>query len=244
MPDNKYRFVLDNFDGPLDLLLFLIKDKKIDIIDINILNLAEQYLEFISNIDSSNFEIASEYLLMSATLIKLKSQSILDTTEDKEVFEIDKIKLLKQLAEYQKFKILKEILRKKEIKRKKIFIKTPDNLEKFIRKEDPAKLDGHSDPVKLIMILRKMFERTYAQKISVSTIDTFNLSTDERADEIILMFKDKKELKFNKVFDVPSIKHFLVTLLALLDLSRRQFVILKQDKEFGVIKILKGDHYG
>ena len=244
MPDSKHIFVLDNFDGPLDLLLFLIKDKKIDILDINILSLAEQYLKFIAKINHENFEIASEYLLMSATLIKLKSQSILDTTEDKEIFEVDKIKLLKQLAEYQKFKILKNILREKEIKRKKIFIKYPDNLDGFIRKEDPAKLDGHADPVKLIMILRKMFERTYASKISVSTIDTFNLSTDERADEIIYMFKNEKELMFDKVFDVPSIKHFLVTLLALLDLARRQYVILKQDEEFGTIKILKGDYYG
>jgi segregation and condensation protein A len=240
---NKHNFALNNFDGPLDLLLYLIRDKKINIFDIDLLQLAQQYLDYIGKIEDQNLEIASEYLVMAATLIQIKSRALLEQPEDKEILQVDKNKLLQQLAEYHQFKKIKEKLREQELIRKRVFTKDPDDLSEFIRPEDPTQLDGNSDPVKLIMILRKMFERTYAQKQSTGIIDSFNISPEERADEIKLMFRHKNELEFEEIFSVPSIKHFLVTLIALLDLAREQKVVLKQEEQFGVIRILKGDEY-
>lgn len=243
MHSTQHRFTLTNFDGPLDLLLFLIKDKKIDIIDINLIELSTQYLDYISKLEDIDLEVASEYLVMAATLIHIKSKALLETPTAKEELKEDKRKLLQQLAEYQQFKMIKEKLRQKELIRKRVYTKEPDDLTSFIRPEDPTQLDGHSDPVKLIMILRKMFERTYAQKLSIGTIETFNLSPEERADEIKLLFRNKKELKFTEIFSVESMKHFLVTLIALLDLARDQQVVLKQEEQFGNIRILKGCKY-
>lgn len=244
MLNKEYRFTLNNFDGPLDLLLYLIKDKKINIFDINLLELAQQYLDYISQKENQDLEIASEYLVMAATLIHIKSKALLETPEDKAELQVDKYKLLKQLAEYQQFKKIKDKLRENETTRKKIFTKAPDDLTEFIRPADPTQLDGNSDPVKLIMILRKMFERTHAKNISTGTIDAFQLSPEERADEIRAIFINKKELQFEDIFTVATIKHFLVTLIALLDMSRNQEVVLQQDHQFGDIKIFKGAKYG
>ncbi len=238
--ESKYKIKLNNYDGPLDLLLDLVKEKQMDLFSINLAELAGEYLKLINEIKNENIDIASEYLVMAATLLQIKSAMLLENPNEEAKVEEDKKELLKQLIEYQQFKNLSKILREKEFERKKIFIKEHEDYKEFEKPIDETKLDGSSDAIKLIMSLRKMFERTHAASLRSGTISQINISPEERADEIRILLETNDTLSFEEVFSVPTLKHFAVTLLALLDMARLQEISLQQKEQFGDIVIKKG----
>ncbi|SJZ44711.1 segregation/condensation protein A [Mycoplasmopsis verecunda] len=242
---SEYTFQLQDFDGPLDLLLSLIKDKKIDIFDINLVELADQYLKIINQLKESEIDIAGDYLVMAATLLKIKASLVLQEPNEEEPAEVveEKKKLIQQLVEYQQFKEIKEALKTFESDREDIFIKAPSNVDDFIVDTNDTRLDGHSNPVKLIAVLRKMFERVYAQQLRSTKLETFNLSPSDQFPFIKKLLKEHEVLTFEMVFTQPSIKHFVVTLLAVLVLAKQQILIIEQDEEFGDIRIKRGELY-
>lgn len=234
---NELNLHITNFDGPLDLLLHLIKEKKVNIFDIDLYDLTTQYVEFIKNIDSKYLDQASEYLVMASTLLQLKSRMILRPDDDEEEIEEDKLKLLKRLAEYQRFKDLSNHLKMNENERGKIFLKPQNDLKNFVISDNPAQLNGHSDPMKLLIAIRKMIDRRGGFNFSESTIETFNISPEERADELRILLEKNNELGFNDIFKVPTLKHFLVTILAILDMARKQEIQIIQEIEYGELRI-------
>lgn len=234
---------LDDFDGPLDLLLSLVQDKKISVFEINMAELATQYLQIINNLKDSDINIASEYLVMAATLIQLKSKLLLNSPEEKEEVEIEKSNLLQQILEYKQFKEVSKTLREKEELRDDIFIKEMSNLDQFILEKDNSKLDGTSNPVKLIMILRKMFERRFAQKLALAKLDTFKLTPKDQESYIKNIFDNYENVTFDQIFNLPSLNHFVITLLALLDMARRQIIIIEQDEQFAELRFKRGPEY-
>ncbi len=240
MQEQEYQINLNNYNGPLDLLLELVKDKKMDLFSIDLSELATDYLRLINQIKAEDIDVASEYLVMAATLLQIKARMLLDSPKEKVKNDEDQKLLIQRLAEYQQFKQFSVLLKEKEQERKKLHIKGHEEYSRFERPVDETKLDGASDPVKLIMVLRKMFERTRADSLRSGTISSINISPEERADELRIMLETKDELTFEEVFTVPTMKHFTVTLLALLDMARLQEVTLKQDEQFGDIRILKG----
>ncbi len=240
MQENEYQINLDNYNGPLDLLLELVKDKKMDLFSIDLAELATDYLRLINEMESKDIDIASEYLVMAATLLQIKARMLLENPKEEAKNEVDKNLLVQRLAEYQQFKQFSEILREKELERKKLHIKTHEEYKDFEKPIDETKLDGSSDPIKLIMALRKMFERTNAAKFRSGTISSINVSPEERAEELRVLLDTKDELSFEEVFSVPTLKHFAVTLLAILDMARLQEITLKQDEQFATIRIIKG----
>lgn len=231
---------IENFEGPLDLLLSLVKEKQMDIFSIDLAELASSYLKLIDSLKETNLDLASEYLVMAATLIQLKARMLLEDPSSQKQVEEEKADLLKQLSEYQQFKKISKELREKEIKRANIFIKDISNYDNFQYEVDESKLDGKSDAIKLIMAMRKMFERTNARKLKETTIEKFNLSPAERRIELIQLLNENDSPTFDEIFSVPSINHFVVTMLTLLDMSRKQEIILHQDQQFGKITIQKG----
>lgn len=234
---------LDDFDGPLDLLLSLVQDKKISVFEINMAELATQYLQIINNLKDSDINIASEYLVMAATLIQLKSKLLLNSPEEKEEVEIEKSNLLQQILEYKQFKEVSKTLKEKEELRDDIFIKEMSNLDQFILEKDNSKLDGTSNPVKLIMILRKMFERRFAQKLALAKLDTFKLTPKDQEGYIKNIFDNYENVTFDQIFNLPSLNHFVITLLALLDMARRQIIIMEQDEQFAELRFKRGPEY-
>lgn len=235
---------IHNFNGPLDLLLDLIKDKKTDIFDVNLVELANDYLRIINEIKDTNLEVASEYLVMAATLIQIKARLLLLEPEKEEetVFE-DKAKLLKLLAEYQQFKKISTTLREQEFQRSLIHIKSVSNYENFYYEKDPAILDTKSSSKKLIQIMRQMFERISAEKIRMVNVDSVNITTEDQANFIRQLFKKHQKITFDMVFKFDSINHFVVTMIAILDMSRKQEIYLEQNEQFGDIFIYKGNNY-
>lgn len=231
---------LNNFDGPLDLLLSLVKDKHMDVLEIDLAELATEYLKMIEVLKDQDIDLASEYLVMAATLLQLKAKMLLERPDQKEEVKKEKEDILRQLAEYQQFKKISSELRSKEELRKGIYIKTASDYTPYAYQVDESKLDGKSDAIKLIIALRKMFERVNASKLRETTIEKFNLSPADRRIELIKLFKTKQEVTFEDIFSVPSMNHFVVTMLTILDMSRRQELILTQDEQFGEIRIMKG----
>ncbi|MGL5204893.1 MAG: segregation/condensation protein A [Metamycoplasmataceae bacterium] len=238
-------FSLDNFNGPLDLLLTLVKKKNISIFEVDLVDLATQYLAIISEITRKNIDIASEYLVIAADLIYIKSKLILEDKEAELEVEEDKLKLLKLLAEYEEFKNLSIKLKEQEEKRKEIFIKKASDTTNFVKEIDESILDGYGTSIKLITILRKMFERTQADKLRKIKFETFNVSPSERTKEIRKLIDNNgdNEITFELLFSVPTLNHFVITLIAILDMSRKEELILKQVNQFEEIKIYKGGMY-
>ncbi|MCV3753262.1 segregation/condensation protein A [Mycoplasma enhydrae] len=240
---DKHIFRLANFDGPLDLLVTLIKDKNISIFEVDLYDLATQYLEIIKHIESYEIDIASEYLVMAATLLQLKARMLLQDPEVEEEIKQEKKRLLEQIAEYEKFKEISILLREQEEKRQKLYSKEPEETEGFERELDTSILDGHSNSSKLVVTLRKMFERTYSELVRNITISTIAVSPEEQKQRIIEMFKHKDSLSFIEVFHVPTIGHFVITLLAVLDLARQQILVMEQLEDEGTITFKKGIEY-
>ncbi len=238
-------FSLGNFNGPLDLLLELIKKKNVDIFEVDLVELATQYLKIIEDLQAKDIDVASEYLVMASELIYIKARLILADPEEVKEVEEDRIRILKLIAEYQEFKKISQDLKLQEAKRKEVFIKKPSNTEDFLKEIDDAALDGYGTTSKLIKTLRKMFERNYAEKLRKIKLETFNLSPSERREQIreIIDKLHSDIIPFEKIFSVPSLNHFVITLIAVLDMTRREELVLEQDKQFDEIIIRKGVHY-
>ena len=231
---------INNFNGPLDLLLELVKGKQMDIFDINLAELATEYVKLIEKLKETDINLASEYLVMAATLIQLKARILLETPEAKEEVNKESKDLIRQLVEHQQFKKVAEDLKNKEEKRDSIYIKETENYDNFQLEEDETKLDGSSNAVKLIMQMRKMFERINSNQLKETTIEKFNLSPAQRRVEIIKLLKGNSNPTFEEVFTVPSMNHFVVTMLTILDMSRKQELIIDQNEQFGNITLKKG----
>ncbi|ADE19631.1 segregation/condensation protein A [Mycoplasma crocodyli] len=242
--NDSYNIKLDDFDGPLDLLLSLVQDKKVDIMTINLAELATQYLEIINNLKESQIDIAGDYLVMAATLIQIKARMLLKEPEEvDEELEEDSRAILQRLAEYQQFKEVSGSLRENELLRKDIFIKKPSTLEEYIVDKDSSKLDGNSNPYQLINVLRKMFERMYALRLRRTKLETFTLTPKDQEAYIKDLFLKYENVTFEMIFTLPSLNHFVITLVALLDLARKQEILITQTSQFGEILINKGPEY-
>ncbi|WP_322900776.1 segregation/condensation protein A [Mycoplasmopsis felis] len=240
----EHTFKLNDFNGPLDLLLELIKNKKIHIKDVNLIELATQYIQIIDEIKEMEIDIAGEYLVMAATLINLKTKMMLqEPGEINEEIEEEKKLFIQDLIEYEHFKKIREALKTFQNDRNDIFIKKPSSYDEYIVDEDNSKLDGHSSSLKLINVLRKMFERVYAQNLRQTKIEKFNLTPSDQFPFIIELLKNNEIVTFEMVFNQPSLNHFAITLIALLDLSRQQILKIKQEGEYGDITITKGENF-
>lgn len=238
-------FSLGDFNGPLDLLLELIKKKNVDIFEVNMVELATQYLQIIENLQAKDIDIASEYLVMASELLYIKSRLILADPQVEEEVQEDKMRILRLIAEYQEFKSISQTLRSKEKSRWDIYMKKPSNVDEFVKEIDEAALDGFGTTPKLISTLRRMFERTFAEKLRKIKLETFNLSPSERRTQIreIIDKLNSDTIPFNLLFSVPSLNHFVITLISILDMSRREELSLEQNQQYDEIIIRKGVHY-
>ncbi|WP_029512745.1 segregation/condensation protein A [Mycoplasmopsis iners] len=244
--DKKYDIKLENFDGPLDLLLALVQKKNIDIMEVDVLELAVEYLRIINDLKEIEIDIAGEYLVMASTLLLLKTRMTLHTPEEKPKIEEDKRELLKRLYEYQQFKEISKTLREQEGLRREIYIKKPSNVDDYIvddPENDKSALEGHSNPIKLITILRKFFERSKANQLRKTKLNHFDLTPKDQIPFILKLFRENEKVTFEMIFSQPSIEHFVITLLAVLELARDQIIRIYQDEQFGEITFERGPEY-
>lgn len=237
-----YTIEINNFEGPLDLLLHLIKKAELDICEISIVEITKQYLDYINLMESMNLNIASEYLTMAAELIEIKSSILLpkkkiDNEDDYE--EDPKENLINRLIEYEKYKEISEVLKKYEQDRKELYTKKPTDLE--IYNTVTNEISENFDLNDLMSALNKMLDRKKLDKPLNTKITNREYSITERSNQIKNILKNKKQVEFTDLFDVYSKDYIVITFLSILTMARHQELSITQDKNFGKIMIERVD---
>ena len=195
-----YEVRISEFEGPLDLLLHLIKESNIDIYDISLSEITNQYLDYIKRMEELDLDVASEYLVMASELIEYKSRSLLPRNEDSEdVYEEDpKEELIKKLVDYKKYKEITETFKELEYTRGDIYTKYPSNISEYsegIKNSEDISLDD------LMEAFKKFIDRKQYEKPLNTTITTKELSVSDRMTEIKERLRINKEINFVDLFD-------------------------------------------
>ena len=233
---DSYRFKLDNFEGPLDLLLHLIKDAKLDIATVKLADITEQYLEYMQDIKSVDMDKASEFITVAATLIEIKSKSVLPVEKEVEEDEDDdEALLLRRLKEYELFKEAGKDL--KEIEDiNKLYRAPGKETEKVKVVMKDMVLDQLLDAFARVLTreeLKKSVENEQPKKI---VKDRFTVA--EKIISIRNFAKERKRFEFEELFDEEMTKSELInTFLALLELLKLQTIKVLQSGTFGNIVI-------
>lgn len=238
-----YNFCINDFEGPLDILLHLIRSSKMDIYDINIESITKQYLDLLNNATDLSVDDASEYLVMAAELVHLKSKILLnknDDADDDEGYELNSEEDLRnKLLEYEKVKELTSTFHDLEDKRSNFFTKLPSDLKEF-KKEDTS-LDPEIDLDDLINAFELFLERQKLNKPLNTKITKKELSVTDRTRQIRHILKDKGRVEFTSLFEELTKPYVIVTFLSVLEMSKNNELIITQDKTFGSITLeMKG----
>ena len=230
----EYKFTINDFEGPLDLLLHLIKKSNINIYDINIVEIAEQYLNFINSKENINLNIASEYLIMAAELMEIKSKMLLPKPEKEDTEdEIDpKETLINKLLEYNKYKNIIPQFQELQNERNNIYTKEPENLNIF---EMESISNESSDLQLLIDALNNFLSEQKIKQPLNTTITKKEYSIAMRNLEIKNILKIKKTVNFIELFDIITKEYVVITFLSILDLAKKNEIIIEQDKNFNTI---------
>ena len=232
----EYSVLLPSFDGPLDLLLHLIKQANINICDIEIEEITKQYLAYINKMEEMNLDIASEYLVMAAELIEMKSKVLLPVEEDNEEAEEDpREQLIQRLLEYEQYKESTEAFKKLEEMRKEVLTKEPSDLLDY--KDEDTKVDYGITLDNLLDAFSKFLENKEITKPLNTKITNKEYSVGKRCVEIRDIVRKKKEVQFQDLFEVITKEYIVVTFLAILSLSKKQEIEIAQSKNFDNIII-------
>ena len=222
-------FIINDFEGPLDLLLHLIKTSKMDIYDISVEEITKQYIDFINSQKEMNLTIASEYLVMASELIELKSRMLLPRTEEEEE-EDPRDDLVNRLLEYQKYKDMIDSFKELEKNRKDIFTKDPINFNEY--SDTNIENDGSITLDDLVNALNKFLERKELEKPISTKITKKEISVQDRTRDIRNILSKKKKVSFFDLFEVKTREYVVVTFLSILEMAK-----------FGEIEIIQEDNF-
>ena len=232
---------LQDFEGPFDLLLHLVRVSKMDIYTINISEIIDQYLDFIASLDKYDIDASSEYLVLSSELIHLKSKMLVnkvdeETEESEEEYSINSEEDLRQkLIQYEEYKKMSETFKILEENRQDYYTKLPENLKDYVEDEKIINSDITLDA--LLNAFLEMQRRIDFQKPEVTKITKKEYSVKERIKEIRNILKNKKRIEFTELFETVTKEGIVVTFLSLLDMSKKEEITLKQERSFGSIII-------
>lgn len=236
----EYLIKIDEFEGPLDLLLHLVKEANIDIHDININEITEQYMEYIHKWEELNIDIASTYLVMAATLMEIKSRSLLPVLKDnvenvEEDDEVSREGLIKKLEDYQKYKEITKDFKALEAGRKDIYTKVPSKLEEMVGQKLVNDTSITVDD--LMTAFMKFLERKDLEKPITTRITTKEYSVRKRKADIKNILVKEGKVDFMDLFQEYNKSFLVVTFISILELAKEDDVILKQEANFDRIMI-------
>lgn len=238
MDNYEYKIKIDEFEGPFDLLLHLIKENDIDIYDIKIEKITREYLKYIKKMKELNLTVESGYLVMACELLEIKSKMLLPKKEEnkeEDLYEENPKELLVQrILTYKKYKEITEELKKYEEKRKEIYIKEPENLKEYAKDEDNSSDLNLED---LMNAFNEIIKRK-EQSIPLQTkITKKELSVSQRVFKIRSILKEKKTVRFEELFDASSKEEIIVSFLSILEMFKKNEIIIKQDANFKFITV-------
>lgn len=241
IPDNDFAIRLPTFEGPMDLLLYLIRRSEVDIYDIPIERVTEQYIEILGSMETLDLEVAGEFFVMASTLMYIKSRMLLPKSdqgnnEDVEDDDIDpRWELVQQLLEYRKFKEAAEDIRKLILSSNDLISRVGprDALEAVERPLKPV------DRVDLWNIFNSVLRRL-AERIDEGQINAEQVTVADRMELVLVRIKHKDNFLFSDLFESSTtITTIVATFLAILELTRLDKITLKQDRAFADIRCMR-----
>lgn len=242
----QYNVKLDAFEGPLDLLLHLINKAEVDIYDIPVAKITDQYMNYIHTMQRLELDVASEYLVMAATLLAIKSKMLLPKHEDELFSENDEFideddpreDLINRLIEYRRYKEAAETLKEREIDRGLIFSKMPSDLSSYIdeKKQEPQRINASL--YDMLDAFDQLLKRKTLKIPKQTKIHREDFPLEKRMEEII----DKINLSngktsFFQLFDYEERGQIIVTFLAILELMKAKKILCEQEENFTDISV-------
>jgi segregation and condensation protein A len=238
MPEYKVQFEV--FEGPLDLLLYLIKKEEVDIYAVNLTRLATQFIEYIETMRMLDLEIAGEFLVMAATLMYIKSRELLPVDQQAQVEGEDegedpRWELIRQLVEYKKFKDAAAQLQVMEARQEEVFPRTPGKLE--FATEPPTRPEASIfDLINAVNVVLKRF----GQREDLRQIFEDKWTVSEKIEHLLRVLGERPTVRFSDLFEgVTSRSEVVVTFLALLELIRLKQLTALQREPFGEIEVCR-----
>ena len=235
-----YLIKIDEFEGPLDLLLHLVKEANIEIKDIKINEITEQYLEYIKKMEELNINVASEYLVMAATLMEIKSKSLLPeennkNNEDEEDEELSRETLIQKLIDYEKYKEVTKNFKELEESRREIYTKAPSKISEITEQKIVNDTDITIED--LMNAFTKYLERKDKEKPITTKVTNKEYSVKKRKSLIKDYLKEKKKAMFTELFTEYNKSYIVVTFMSILELAKEDEIILTQENNFDNIYI-------
>jgi segregation and condensation protein A len=237
----EYKVKFEVFEGPLDLLLYLIKKEEVDIYEVNLTKLATQFLEYIEMMRLLDLEIAGEFLVMASTLMYIKSRELLPRdqqvqTEEEDEGEDPRWELIRQLVEYKKFKDAAAQLHAMEVAQENTFPRIPGKPE---FEAEPGVAKPNVSLFDLINAVSSVLKR-FDQRDEPREIFEDKWSVSEKIEQILQIITERQRIKFSELFsEAASRTEVVVTFLAVLELIRLKQLLAIQEEPFGEIEIVR-----
>ena len=226
-----YEVTIENFSGPLDLLLHLIKQSKMDIMNIKLEIIIDEYLDYINKMTEMNLDVASSYLVMAAELLEIKSKMLLPKEEDEEEEEDPKERLINRLILYKQYKDQIESFKELESERGTYYTKIPSSLDEYQTTEKKALIENVTLD-DLVKAFENFLNRVDLEKPVHTKVTKKERSVEDRIVSIKDRFKKQKRIDFFDLFEVKSKEYVVVTFLAILEMAKNKELIIYQEDNF------------
>jgi len=236
----RYEAKIDAFEGPLDLLLHLIKEAKVDIHEIRISEITEQYLTYLQAMENMHLEIASEYLVMAANLMLIKSKKLLpkeDVDIEDEYEEDPEAELMRRLLEYQMYKESLDEFRKLEEARGQFYTKPAIDFSEYI--DHRIELEVNYDASELILAFEKLLRRQKLETPMPTVIVAEKITVADRINAIKNALTFRKRVKFSELFEYYTKEYIVVTFLAMLEMAKSGDIMLLQRETDAEIEVVE-----
>ncbi|MBT4485452.1 MAG: segregation/condensation protein A [Candidatus Latescibacteria bacterium] len=239
LPDDDYQIKLSVFEGPIDLLLYLIKKKELDIHEISLSEIAGEYLEYVELIKLINLEMAGDFIVLAATLMKIKSRSLfISPGSDTGEFEEDdpRSTLIRYLIEYEKLGGVAEKLAEKENARRGVFPRggEKNRIEKFIAER---KTEPDYELFDLLTALQDVLKNVPQE--SAHEVELMNVTPEMKQREILEVIERDGKIDFLKMVQGEPRLVIVVTFVAMLELIKKRKIRVRQSKQFSRIILTK-----
>ncbi len=239
-------FKLQQFEGPLDLLLHLIDKNKMDIFDIPIVEITAQYMEYIRAMKEANLDVMSEFLVMAATLLKIKSKMLLpiEETEDEEE-EDPRAELVKQLLEYKMYKCISYELRDRQVDANNVYFKVPTIPDEVSKYEQPVDLEELMSDITLSKlnaifnsVIKRQENRVDPVRSKFGKIEKEEVSLDDKMNYMLEFARHNRNFSFRQLLEGQRSKmDTIVTFLVILEMMKAGQIFIVQENTFDDIKI-------
>ena len=239
-------FKLQQFEGPLDLLLHLIDKNKMDIFDIPIVEITAQYMEYIRAMKEANLDVMSEILVMAATLLKIKSKMLLpiEETEDEEE-EDPRAELVKQLLEYKMYKCISYELRDRQVDANNVYFKVPTIPDEVSKYEEPVDLEELMSDITLTKlnaifnsVIKRQENRVDPVRSKFGKIEKEEVSLDDKMNYMLEFARNNRNFSFRQLLEGQRSKmDTIVTFLVILEMMKAGQIYIVQENTFDDIKI-------